>query len=201
MKIWKYSNYNEYVEAQLSGNLQKYKTHSYVSKSIIKQIVSYIIQLDLKPSFGLCHGTRRGNEQKFFKEFFNEQGLDVNVLGTEISHTANLFENTIQWDFNEVKPEWVGGVDFIYSNSFDHSFNPDITIERWMSCLTESGLCFIEWGDDNLKNRPMDPVAGTLEEWIDFFKQNYQVVTVIKGTKDTNSDGAYERSVIVLKTK
>ena len=26
--------------------------------------------------------------------------------------------------FPEVKPEWIGKADFIYSNSFDHSYDP-----------------------------------------------------------------------------
>jgi hypothetical protein len=32
--------------------------------------------------------------------------------------TATQFPHTIQWD-PEVKPEWIGKADFIYSNSFD----------------------------------------------------------------------------------
>ena len=75
--------------------------------------------MDINPkvSFGLCHGTRRGFEQKQIKEEFSKRGKDVNVIGTEISDTANQFESTIEWDFHNVHPDWVNNVDFIYSNS------------------------------------------------------------------------------------
>ena len=66
------------------------------------------------------------------------------VIGTEISETAAQFENTIQWDFHDVKPEWLASVDFIYSNSFDHSFDPGKCLSAWMSCLKPGGICLLE---------------------------------------------------------
>ena len=89
--------------------------------------------------FGLCHGTRRGLEQLWLREH-----LGCEVIGTEISETATQFPHTIQWDFHEVKPEWIGKADFIYSNSFDHSYDPALCINRWMSCLRPGGLCILE---------------------------------------------------------
>ncbi|PZQ43933.1 MAG: hypothetical protein DI551_11175 [Micavibrio aeruginosavorus] len=65
-------------------------------------------------------------------------------MGTEISETAKDFPNTIQWDFHNVKPEWIGSVDFIYSNSFDHSYDPEKCLNAWMSCITPNGLCILE---------------------------------------------------------
>ena len=199
MKVWKYKNYDEYVDAQVKGNLAKYKSHSYVDKGIIGNVVKYMISNDLKPKFGLCHGTRNGLEQKYFIDLFSSNGINVSVLGTEISHTALEFKNTIQWDFNKVKDDWIENVDFIYSNSFDHSFNPTQTIDAWMSCLTNNGFCFIEWSDDCLKNRPMDPVAGSLDEWVEFFNKKYKVVDVLKDTKTQTKTGASVRYIIVIK--
>ncbi|MEJ0015745.1 MAG: hypothetical protein WDN25_04115 [Acetobacteraceae bacterium] len=46
------------------------------------------------------------------------------MLGTEISDTATQSSTTIQWDFHEVKPEWLNSVDFIYSVSWDHRYDP-----------------------------------------------------------------------------
>ena len=60
------------------------------------------------------------------------------------SKTATEFPNTIQWDFHEVKPEWVNSVDFIYSNSFDHSYDPERCLNAWMSCIRPGGFCFLE---------------------------------------------------------
>jgi len=200
MKVWEYNNYDEYVDAQVKGNLAKYKSHSYVAKNIIGGIVEYMISNNLHPKFGLCHGTRRGLEQEHFINWFKSQNIDVSVLGTEISPTANEFKNTIQWDFNEIKNEWVNDVGFIYSNSFDHSFNPTKTIEAWMKCLTDGGMCFIEWSADCLKNRPMDPVAGTLEEWVEFFNKEYKVIDVLEHNVNSGRGvaGARTRNIIVI---
>jgi hypothetical protein len=89
--------------------------------------------------FGICHGTRRGLEQQWFREHLN-----CEVIGTEISETATQFANTIRWDFHDVKPEWLGKADFVYSNSFDHSHDPARCITRWMNCLRPGGVCIIE---------------------------------------------------------
>lgn len=199
MKVWEYKNYDEYVDAQVMGNLAKYKSHSYVDAKIIGGIVNYMISNKLKPTFGLCHGSRRGLEQEYFVNWFKSQNIDVSVLGTEISPTATEFKDTIQWDFNEAKDEWINGVDFIYSNSFDHSFNPSKTIDVWMSCLRDDGMCFVEWSDDCLKNRPMDPVAGTLEEWESLFNKKYKVADVLAVHTKGRVDGASQRYIIVIK--
>lgn len=199
MKVWKYNNYDEYVDAQVKGNLAKYKSHSYVEKNIISNIVQYMISNNLHPKFGLCHGSRRGLEQEHFINSFKSKDIEVSVLGTEISPTANEFKNTIQWDFNEIKDEWVNSVGFIYSNSFDHSFNPTKTISAWMKCLTDDGMCFIEWSDDCLNNRPMDPVAGTLEEWVEFFNKKYKVIDVLEeSVTEGLVVGAKRRNIIVI---
>ena len=201
MDIWKYSSYDEYVKEQVAGNLQKYRTHSYVAPSEIAKIVNYILSQDISPEFGLCHGTRRGNEQQYFKEYFKQADIDVRVIGTEISHTALEFPDTIQWDFNKVKDEWISNVDFIYSNSFDHSFDPEVTINAWMSCLKPGGLCFIQWTADNLRNRPMDPIAGTLKQWVEFFSQKYNVKSILNINVNERVTGEVERNIIILENR
>jgi len=89
--------------------------------------------------FGICHGTRRGMEQQWFRKY-----LGCEVIGTEISKSATEFPNTIQWDFHDVKPEWIEAVDFIYSNSFDHSYDPEKCLNAWMSCVRKGGVCVLE---------------------------------------------------------
>ena len=69
--------------------------------------------------FGICHGTRRGKEQEWFRKY-----LGCGVIGTEISDTVEQFPHTIEWDFHETKAEWINSADFIYSNSLDHSYDP-----------------------------------------------------------------------------
>ena len=120
MKLWKFDNYEEYKEAQIIGYEAKVNTHSWVDTHAIRGLVSYIVDYNSDVSFGLCHGTRRGIEQEEFNKTFEQLGMDVTTIGTEIAKDAsNRFPNTIEWDFHEVKDEWINSVDFIFSNSFE----------------------------------------------------------------------------------
>ena len=94
-------------------------------------------------------------------------------MGTEISTTATEYDNTGQWDFHEIKKEWRGAVDFIYTNSLDHAYDPQKAVRTWIQCLNENGLCFIEWwGVVHPEPVPNDPFSATydgftrlLQEW------------------------------------
>lgn len=131
-------NYEKYRKIQEDSNKMKIN-NVWVIEENIAFLSKYIKNLIHSPQFGICHGTRRGKEQEWFRKYLN-----CEVIGTEISDTAETFPYTIQWDFHEVKPEWLDSVDFIYSNSFDHSYDPEKCLNAWMSCLRKGGLCFIE---------------------------------------------------------
>lgn len=131
-------DYETYRKIQEEGNKRKIDFVWAIEENIAF-LSNYIKGLIQSPQFGLCHGTRRGKEQEWFRKH-----LGCNVIGTEISDTAATFPHTIQWDFHEVKPEWVDSVDFIYSNSFDHSYDPEKCLNAWLSCVKKGGLCIIE---------------------------------------------------------
>ncbi len=131
-------DYEKYRKIQNDGNRSKIGK-VFVLEDNIKFLSDYIISQGLAPVFGICHGTRRGKEQEWFRKY-----LGCDVIGTEISDSAGDFSNTIQWDFHDTKPEWIDAVDFIYSNAFDHSYDPDHCLNTWMSCLRPGGLCFLE---------------------------------------------------------
>jgi hypothetical protein len=153
-------DYRRYKEAQVAGNLAKIDK-CWVQPENIAFLSRYIKERIGDVRFGLCHGTRQGFEQKWFRE-----QLGCEVIGTEISETALQFPNTIQWDFHEVKPEWIGAVDFIYSNSLDHSYDPALCLNRWMSCLKPNGICIIEHSsaDEPDYASNLDPFGASL--WI-----------------------------------
>jgi proteasome lid subunit RPN8/RPN11 len=134
-------DYDKYKMIQASGNVAKIDM-VFVDEVNIDFLAQALKARLSKIKFGICHGTRRGFEQKWFSD-----RLSCPVIGTEISHTATQFPNTIQWDFHEVKPEWVASVDFIYSNSFDHSYDPEKCLTAWMSCIRPGGICVIEHTD------------------------------------------------------
>lgn len=130
-------DYERYRSVQIAGNERKLER-----VFVLEQNITFLAER-LRPSapkFGICHGTRRGAEQQWFRN--DLPGCDV--IGTEISPTASQFPNTIQWDFHDVKPEWLNSADFIYSNSLDHSYDPDKCLNAWMSCIRPGGVCILE---------------------------------------------------------
>ncbi|MBA3510507.1 hypothetical protein [Sphingomonas sp.] len=88
---------------------------------------------------GLCHGARNGFEVRWFAD-----ALDCPVLGTDISETAEQFENMVVHDFQEPRSEWAGKWDFIYTNSLDHAFNPRKALDIWADQLAPKGRIYIE---------------------------------------------------------
>jgi len=149
-------DYEKYKHVQIEANKKKIN-NVWVQKENIEMLSKYILENIEKPTFGICHGTRRGMEQKWFKEYIN-----CNVIGTEISDTATQFEDTIQWDFHDIKDEWIKNVDFIYSNSFDHTYNPEKCLTTWISCLKKNGICILEHTDDHQTAKETDPFGAKL---------------------------------------
>ena len=159
MKIYKYENYEEYVSEQTRANVEKLK-NVWVQEHQIKKAITY------KPSAKniLCHGTRNGAEQKLFKNNLP----DAYVIGTEISHTATQFSDTIQHDFHDVKDEFINKFDIVYSNAFVHSFDPDGALTTWKNQLTDDGIIIIELmtGAEN-RSRSIDPLEISFDEFTD----------------------------------
>ncbi len=213
MMLHKYKNYEEYVQVQTEANVNKLHM-SWVDRALLQDLVKFVIDYNPEVSFGICHGTRRGEEQEQLIDEFLKYGKTVSVIGTEISHTAKKFPNTIQWDFHDVKEEWLQSVDFIYSNSLDHSYEPEKAIDAWMSCLRKkTGLCAIEhahqhgvewtrysgreelpeggselWNPDSLGKVP-DAFVGTCDDYIELIEKKYNVLEVkkVKGEKRGNA--------------
>jgi hypothetical protein len=149
-------DYERYKQVQTAGNKEKIGI-VWAKEENIAFLSDYISRHLGKVEFGLCHGTRRGQEQAWFKQY-----LKCDVLGTEISDTAEQFPDTIQWDFHEVKPEWIGACDFIYSNSFDHSYDPEKCLNAWMSCVKKGGLCILEQSDVDEFATELDPFGANI---------------------------------------
>jgi hypothetical protein len=175
-------DYSKYRAIQEAGNKRKIDT-VWVKEENIKFLSEYILEKLKDPLNGICHGTRRGKEQEWFMKYL----AGCKVIGTEISDTAVEFPNTIQWDFHEMKPEWEQYFDFIYSNSFDHSYDPSNCINTWMKCLRDDGVCIIEY--TNL-HRPefadeLDPFGFELLVFpyliLDWSKGSFAVVDILKG--------------------
>ncbi len=151
-------DYEAYKEIQTKGNHRKLD-HVWVREENIAFLADYVKRVVGAPAFGICHGTRRGKEQAWFR-----QHLGCEVLGTEISDTASQFPNTIQWDFHQVKDEWLDAVDFIYSNSFDHSYDPGACLDTWMGCIRRPGVCILEHSSGHEHANALDPFGASIEQ-------------------------------------
>ncbi len=151
-------DYERYRQIQVEGNKRK-KDNIWVIEENIAFLSDYIKTTIGLPEFGICHGTRRGKEQEWFKKYLN-----CEIIGTEISDTADQFPDTIQWDFHETKPEWIDKADFIYSNSFDHSYDPEKCLDAWMSCIKKEGLCILEHSSEHEPSeaQELDPFKATI---------------------------------------
>jgi len=164
MKIWKYDSYEDYVKAQTRANVSKIQK-IWVQESTIDTIKAKIPMANNI----LCHGTRNAAEQKFFK---NKYPM-ANILGTEISYTASDFPMTVQHDFHEVKKEWVGLYDIVYSNSFDHSYDPEKCMKTWANQLSDNGsLCIELQGGDNNRSKETDPLELSYDDLIELTENN-----------------------------
>ena len=136
-------SYEKYKNVQTLGNKAKIE-NQWVGEDHIKILADFLNDnYEGKIGNGVCHGTRRGNEQLWFTKNLNGE---PDVLGTEISDTANEFPNTIQWDFHEKKQEWDQHFAFVYSNSWDHTYDPEKLFTNWASCLAPSGYMLVDHG-------------------------------------------------------
>ncbi len=189
-------DYDRYREVQIAANKAKIN-NQWVSQEAIEYLADYISSKIPQPGFGLCHGTRRGLEQAWFAH-----RLNCNVIGTEISDTATQFPSTIQWDFHDVKPEWLGNVDFIYSNSWDHSYDPVKLFNAWTSCLRPGGILVLEHNVASVMPNETDPLGLTLDEMVNLINEigngGYQVDEVLRDGPLTGLPGMQQPAVHVV---
>ncbi len=181
MKIHEYKNYDEYVEWQIRTNKSK-KGWVYAKESTIQQIAK---DCPLATTI-ICHGTRAGAEQSFFKKHFPH----AEVLGTEISDNATEYPMTVEHDFNFQKEDWVGKYDIVYSNSIDHSIDPEATLKTWSDQLSSVGRMYIEYAQRQSipGGNVNDPLDATNEE-IEQILNDIGMIIVNKITRDIKHGG------------
>jgi hypothetical protein len=160
MKLFKHSDYDQYVKAQVDEHFSK-PNRVWANEAEVKILSDYLKSKKKIIERGLCHGVRTGTEVMWF-----EKHTGASVIGTDIAPSEK--SNVICWDFHKVKPEWIGYFDFIYSNSFDHSHSPEECLATWMSCLSPGGLCFVQWTRQSSQNPVIDAAdcfSATLDEY------------------------------------
>lgn len=174
-----------YRRLQTEANKMKIE-NQWVPEEHIRLLADHITAAAVTVRRGVCHGTRRGNEQLWFRQ---RLGPQADVFGTEISDTATDFPHTIQWDFHEVDPLWIGTMDLVYSNSWDHAHDPETAFAGWISCLRPGGFLMLDHGWNYQPDRvtAMDPFGISEDGLVKMLNRLGQgkgeVTAVIEGGK------------------
>ena len=179
MKLRKFDTYEQYVRSQTETNKRKID-HVWVREKELHRISDDLTTRVVSPKFGICHGVRNGFEVKVLRQI-----LDCNVIGTEISDTATQFENVVQWDFHERNADWQGKCDFVYSNSWDHSYDPFNVFKTWGEMLNPQGVLYLQWTRNHLPKSVYgaDCFGIDLKEFKEFLAKNFDILRVMRFNK------------------
>jgi hypothetical protein len=153
--LHRYDSYEQYRDTQVRHNIRKID-RVWADEATLSAMCD-VLAADLggeRVLRGLCHGARNGFEQRFIS---SRPGFDA--IGTDISPTAKDFERTVQWDFHDTNPEWLGAFDFVYSNSLDQSWKPREALATWLGQVRRGGYVVIEHTEAHGPNAAseMDP--------------------------------------------
>lgn len=193
-----YDDYETYRRVQEEGNKAKLAAQ-FVKKSHIFFLAEWMTAARAggdKVTFGLCHGVRRGKEQSWFMKRLD----GAKVIGTDISETASEFENTVQWDFHDDNPEWQGRADFVYSNSWDHAYDPGKAFRAWANCLKLGGYILIDHTRGHMpkSSNVLDPFGATREAVIRILGESCGDLGKVTDVLDRTGDEEYPSTVIVF---
>lgn len=134
-------DYEAYRRVQNEGNRLKLN-HVFASEKVIGLLVRHARRRIRPIRSILCHGTRNGSEL----EWFAKRVPDAEILGTDIAETATQFPRTIQWDFHDMREDWGGKWDIVYTNSWDHAMEPERAMKAWADSLAPGGILYLEYG-------------------------------------------------------
>ncbi len=193
-----YDDYETYRKVQEQGNKAKLAAQ-FVKKGHIFFLAEWMQTQragGAKITFGLCHGVRRGKEQAWFRKKL--KGADI--IGTDISETATQFENTVQWDFHDDNPDWQAKADFVYSNSWDHAYDPGKAFRAWAMCLKPSGWILIDHTRGHMpkSSNVLDPFGATRDAVIRILGESCGDLGQVVQVLDRTGDEEYPSTVIVF---
>ena len=201
-------NYDLYVKNQNILNGRKFNMNCNDHDGVFEKIAEEVrTRIDV-PTFGLCHGVRSGKEN-----YVLGQKLNCKVIGTEIGDKFGYPEITIKWDMHDIKDEWLESCDVIYTNSFDHTYDPIYCLKQWAKTLKPTGIIVIQFSGledspggnyipqhiQNKKYSPGDPFNSSLDTLIQMLEY-----TPLKLTEAKNywySTGNHNVKHLILELK
>ena len=193
MKYIKHESYEEYRDSQIKTNKAKLGM-KWVLPEHMRDIKKYCDTNNIEVKSILCHGTRNGAEISYFNNVFG----DISIIGTDISDTATQFPNTIQWDFHEMKEEWKGQFEIVFTNSWDHAYDFEKALKGWMESLSANGRLFLDANEDTSKPWNKSDCCGcSTEELVELLNVNYCVESTFTISNRYNKDAC----MVVVKNK
>jgi len=134
-----YKTYEDYVRVQQSRAKLHLEGNNLWSHTAAVIAVYLERHFALKPRSeslrGLCHGAKTGKEIRMLREAIANRSAFTStaLLGTDITEEAVALSggDVVRMDFHDVRADWYGHWDFIYSNAFDHSPRPWEAVRVW----------------------------------------------------------------------
>lgn len=193
-----YDDYETYRRVQEEGNKAKLRAQ-FVKKGHIFYLAAWMQAQRVggdKIGFGLCQGVRRGKEQAWFRKKLD----GAEVIGTDISDTATQFANTVQWDFHDDNPAWQDRADFVYSNSWDHAYDPGKAFVAWAKCLKPGGWLLIDHTRGHMpkSSNVLDPFGATRDAVMRILADSCGALGRVTEVLDRTADAEYPATVIVF---
>ena len=191
-----YADYDTYKRIQEDANKKKINAQ-YVKKSHIFFLADWLTEQGVAAGFGICHGVRRGKEQAWF----NRRLDGAKVIGTDISETATQFPDTVQWDFHEENPDWAGKAAFVYSNSWDHAYDPAKALQAWANCLIPGGRLLLDHTPGHLPaaTNALDPFGATEAALVKLMNESLGAFGAVETVLDRSDAEEYPCRVVVFK--
>ncbi len=168
MKTTEFKNYDEYLRSQ-KRTVRRRGSGPFFCDMEITRIANWIRQNATTPQYGICHGARAGLECDEFRHHFPL----LEIFGTDLfpfsgsSAKIKGKSEVIEWDFMKQNPEWVGTFDFVYTNSLDHTLDPNKALSLWIDQLKKDGHLFVQWVYGHIgKRKGGDCTGGELSEFM-----------------------------------
>ena len=202
MKKVTFSDYKEYKKTQIEkSSRQLYdaegKQIHWITQKEAERVAEHFKQNSLEANFGICHGSKIGFEVSLFRAL-----LGFNIIGTDIGEFAENKPYMLRHDFHEVNADWLRSVDFIYSNSLDHSYDPRKALFAWSECLHESGVMYIEWSPFHLEAHGADCFGATADEYKNLINETgLSISEVIDIPEDKSEFYSVERTIFACQRK
>jgi SAM-dependent methyltransferase len=185
-----------YRREQELGNRAKIE-QVWTNEANLRFLARWLGDRGVAPRAILCHGTRNGFEQQVFSS-----ACQCEVIGTEISSTADQFPLTIRADFHEPLPGWERKADVVYSNSLDHAYDPAKALRAWAESVRDGGVIVLEKASDSDPRgaSDLDPFGIALPELLVFLLSTLGGVACLRALIDVpqpRQGASYHKMVVV----